>query len=368
VSIISDCWVSFQASLFPNLCSCEQEPLTNKLKDFLDIVETINIGKHVPIYDGRWMGRRRISRGSIARAFIAKAVYDLPTTDLLIEMLRLQPSLRKVCGFERQQDIPSPATFSRAFKELAETNLGDRVLAAMVKEHVGDKIILHQSTDATEIDAREKGVARKPKDEATAKHSKKRGRPNKGEARAPKEPTRIQRQLTQTPQQAISELPKACNWGTKTNSQGHKHTWKGYKSHISWADDNIPLAVITTSAAVHDSQVAIPLMRTAAQQVKIVYDLMDAAYQAEAIRVASQDLGHVPIIDPKPKNGAIAWFSPAECERYKERTTAERGNSRLKDEFGGRHVRVRGHAKVHLHIMFGIMALFADQILKPFTC
>ena len=78
-------------------------------------------------------------------------------------------------------------------------------------------------------------------------------------------------------------------------------------------------------------------------------------------------LNHVSIIDPKRHNGAVTWFSPAECERYKERTTAERGNSRLKDEFGGRHVRVRGHAKVHMHVLFGLIALFADQILKPIT-
>jgi IS5 family transposase len=340
--------------------------LTQKLKMLLDTLETIDIGKHVPMYAG-WMGRRRISRASIARAFIAKSVYDLPTTDLLIEMLRLQPTLRKVCGFQTQRDIPSPATFSRAFAEFTKASLGDGVLAAMVKKHVGDQVVLHASTDATEIDAREKGVARKPKDVATAKPSKRHGPPRKGEVREAKEPTRIQRQLKQTIEQAVAELPKACDWGTKTNSQGRKHTWKGYKSHITWADDNLPLSVITTSASVHDSQVAIPLMRTAARGARIVYDLMDAAYEAEAIRTASQDLGHVPIINPKPHNGAIAWFFPAECERYKERTTAERGNSRLKDEFGARHVRVRGHAKVHMHIMFGIIALFADQILKPIT-
>ena len=115
----------------------------------------------------------------------------------------------------------------------------------------------------------------------------------------------------------------------------------------------------------HDSQVAIPLIRMTLGVV-IVYDLMDAAYRAEAIETASRDEGHVPIIDPKPGNGAIRWFAPAECERYKERTTAERGNSRLKDEFGARHVRVRGHPKVHMHVMFGLIALFADQILKPF--
>ena len=55
--------------------------------------------------------------------------------------------------------------------------------------------------------------------------------------------------------------------------------------------------------------------------------------------------------------------SSAEDIRYNERTTVERVNARLKDEFGGRMVRVRGNAKV-IHLMFGIVALAADQILR----
>ena len=42
----------------------------------------------------------------------------------------------------------------------------------------------------------------------------------------------------------------------------------------------------------------------------------------------------------------------------------ERVNARLKDEFGGRQIRVRGAAKVMAHLMFGVLALTADQILK----
>ena len=44
---------------------------------------------------------------------------------------------------------------------------------------------------------------------------------------------------------------------------------------------------------------------------------------------------------------------------------AERGDllARLKEEFGGRSVRVRGHAKVMCHLMFGILVLAASQLL-----
>lgn len=366
MSIISRTWVAFQASLFPNLCSCEKEHLTEKTKGFLDVLETVDIDKHLP-RGGAWTGRALIDRRSIARAFLAKSFYDLATTDLLIEMLRLQPTLRKICGFERVKDVPSPATFSRAFREFAVNGFGDRLLAALVTEYVGEQMVMHESTDSTEIDAREKAKS-KPKEAIPAEPKRKRGRPKKGEECPPKEPTGVARQANQTAKEALAELPRECNWGAKTNSQGKKHCWKGYKTHISWADDNIPLKAVTTSASVHDSLVAIPLMRTlAAENVAVLYDLMDAAYDAEAIAVASRDLGHVPIIDPNPAHKREP-LHPLHEERYKKRTTAERGNSRLKDQFGGRHVRVRGNAKVHMHVMWGLIALFADQILKPIVC
>jgi len=49
--------------------------------------------------------------------------------------------------------------------------------------------------------------------------------------------------------------------------------------------------------------------------------------------------------------------------RYNERTAVS-GKRALEDEFGGRMVRVRGNAKVMCHLMFGIVALAADQILR----
>ena len=135
----------------------------------------------------------------------------------------------------------------------------------------------------------------------------------------------------------------------------------------------MPLGCFTSSASLHDSQVAIPLMKRLATSVVSCYDLMDSAYDAESIHKVSESLGHVPIIDKNPRRGkkqsvgqlSCYTFVPAESIRYKERSNAERGNSRLKDSFGLRFVRVRGHDKVHLHIMFGIIALFADQLLKP---
>lgn len=56
--------------------------------------------------------------------------------------------------------------------------------------------------------------------------------------------------------------------------------WKGYKTHMDTADGGLPVNVLTTSASLHDSQVAIPMMRTSAERVTSLYDLMDSAYDA----------------------------------------------------------------------------------------
>jgi hypothetical protein len=49
---------------------------------------------------------------------------------------------------------------------------------------------------------------------------------------------------------------------------------------------------------------------------------------------------------------------------YDFRTMVERVNGRLKDEFGGRFVHVRGAIKVKCHLMFGILVLAVDQIFR----
>jgi hypothetical protein len=161
-------------------------------------------------------------------------------------------------------------------------------------------------------------------------------------------------------------------------SQGHEQHWRGYKLHIDVADGQIPISAVLTSASTHDSQVAIPLMTLTSERVVHLYELMDSAYDADAIAAHSRELNHVPIIAPHPRRGTkkpsqlpkalpptptpeLSW---AERDRFKERTMSERVNARLKDEFGAKHLRVRGAVKVMAHLMFGVLALTVDQWLR----
>ncbi len=97
-------------------------------------------------------------------------------------------------------------------------------------------------------------------------------------------------------------------------------------------------------------------------------DALTLDIDAEIIRTHSQSLGHVPWIDVNHRQKSdTREFLPHEAQRYKERSTAERANSRLKDEFGALTLLVRGHAKVMTHLMFGVIALTVDQLIRFVT-
>ena len=367
-----------QGCLFPAL---EQQlgPLTDKLRQLIAVLELVQIEAMVGSWHGG-VGRPARHQRAIARAFVAKAVYNLSDTRQLLDRLANDVSLRRICGWSRRSEIPHESQFSRAFASFAASELPQRLHAALIEATQKERIVGHISRDSTEIEAREKPV---PALVATApaKEIRKRGRPKKGEQPPPPEPTRLERQAGMTLEQMLDDLPRDCNVGTKKNSKGYKESWIGYKLHLDVADGQIPISCILTSASLHDSQAAIPLALTTAQRVTSLYDLSDSAYDAPPIHGRIRSLGHIPIIDANPRRDAdrktelqaeaqrqkLLNFTYAEDVRYRERTTVERVNARLKDEFGGRTVRVRGHAKVMCHLMFGIVALAADQILRLIT-
>ena len=217
--------------------------------------------------------------------------------------------------------------------------------------------------------------------EPPAQPKRKRGRPRKGELRPVEPPRRIERQLGMTVPAMLKDLPQHCDVGTKRNAKGHQESWIGYKLHIDTPDGAIPIRCVLTAASVHDSQVAIPLATMTAAKVTNLYDLMDSAYDAAAIKHHSRSLNHVPIIDVNPratpglrqelaqeaKRQRRVGHRLAEDIRYGERSTAERVNGGLKDNHGGRTVGVRGAAKVMCHLMFGVLSFTALQLLRPVT-
>jgi hypothetical protein len=327
-------------------------------------------------------GRPAKDRAALATAFMAKAVMNLATTRDLIGRLRVDEALRRFCGWSSAQSLPHESKFSRAFAEFAETELAQQLHEAVISATQKDRLIGHIARDSTAIPVRErypetqKQRAAKP---TRNKKGRKRGpRPGFARAKASDRGTRIQRQRHQKLDRMLNDLPRQCDLGTKTNSQGHPQNWRGFKLHLDVADGQVPISAVLTSASVHDSQVAIPLMTMTSARVTHLYELMDSAYDADSIAAHSRQLNHVPIIRPHPRRGTkkpsqmqkvfpdkptpqLTW---AQQERFKTRTMSERVNARLKDEFGASQIRVRGAAKVMAHLMFGVLALTVDQWLR----
>jgi transposase len=374
---LSQYWFRIQSSLFPWL---EEElgEMTEKEQKLVTTLELIRIERFT-VYSRSLRGRPPKERAAVARAFVAKAVYNMPTTRVLLDRLGCDKKLRRICGWEQKSEIPSESTFSRAFVEFSESQLPACVHQALISENLSEDIVSHISRDATEIEAREK-PAKGTKVEAESddkRPKRKKGRSKKGEELI-KEPTRLERQRFMTLEEMLADLPRKCDVGTKTNSKGLKESWIGFKFHLDAADGQIPISCILTSASTHESQVALPLATMTSQRVTNLYDLMDSSYDAPIIRERSKSLGHVPIIDINPRRNTklkaelkaearrleLLHFELPEDRRYKERTNVERVYARLKDEFGGRMIRVRGWAKVMTHLMFGILALTADQLMR----
>ena len=91
---------------------------------------------------------------------------------------------------------------------------------------------------------------------------------------------------------------------------------------------------------------------------------MDATYRSGQLREHSQSLGHVPLINHKPRKEEKIEFNPAQAIRSRQGTRAERSNARLKDELGASPILVKGAVKVMSHLMFGVLALAADPPMR----
>ena len=352
--------------------------LSEKAQLLVAVMTVVPVQPYLPS-KGRWNGRPAKDRQALATAFIAKAVYGLSQTSELLDRLRNDRQLLRLCGWNNPDQLPHESTFSRAFEEFARTQLPQRLHEAVIAKTQKDRLIGHIARDSTAIEARER-YPDQPQPLPQKKRYKRGPKAKRSTPRSPRNHIEDQRQMKQ--EDILAELPRDCSLGVKKSSKGHLSYWRGYKLHLDVADGDIPISALLTAAKLHDSQVAVPLMNITSQRVTYLYDLMDAAYDAHAIRDHSVSLNHKPIIDPvqryrivapkmgaqktkKPKREPIpSELSPAERIRFRQRTSVERVNSRLKDHFGARSIHYRGADKIMAHLMFSVLALTVDQWLK----
>ena len=227
---------------------------------------------------------------------------------MLVEQLKGNATLRYLCGWDGRNQVPSESTFSRAFTAFAVSGAVTEVHSLLVRDSHQEKVVGHCAKDATAVHAREHHCRTHDK---PLKQKRKRGRRPKGApAPEPIKPRRVELQASRTLQANLCDLPKGCDWGIKKNSQGKCEQWKGYKLHADYSDAGVPL------------------------------------------------------IDPNPRGGNPIPFAPAQAARYSLRTTAERGFSELKDNYGLENIRVKGHWKVFCHVMFSVLALTSKTLFN----
>jgi transposase len=383
ISTLSKIWLkvtNLESSLFPllkeklrleELSSKEQKLI--KILDFAEIEQficdthTTNISK---------------DREQIARAFIAKSVYNMQTTRDLIDRLQIDRTLRILCGWRYKTDIPSESKFSRVFKELSDLNIAQKTHEKFVKEYLSQKTFFYNATDATKIPLREKAV----KVEKVKKVKHKAGRPKKGETREPIKLSKLELQKDmQTVEEMLTLVSTECGVGIKQNSKGNREVWIGGKLHISAVDGDIPITAFYSGANVHDSSVALPLILETSKRVNYLYDLQDAGYDADIIREFSIKYNHRPIIDINPKNSQVLrdkiqliedekkkfeYFGltqSSDTHHYNQRSMVERVNKYLKDDFGCDKIYYQGANKVASVLAFGILSICIHQSLKLVT-
>jgi hypothetical protein len=103
---LSQTWLNIQSSLFPWL-SEELSPLTEKQQELVTTLEVVRIEEFIYFSRG-FPGRPPQDRTAIdRRAFVAKTIYNLPTT----HRLETDSALRRICGWARKNDVPDEWTF-----------------------------------------------------------------------------------------------------------------------------------------------------------------------------------------------------------------------------------------------------------------
>jgi len=372
--------LNLETTLFPALKEeLRLEELSTKEAKLIKILDFAEIEKNITIVKITNTPR---DREEVARAFIAKSVYNLQTTRDLIDRLHIDRTLRMLCGWRYKTDIPSESKFSRVFKELSYLKIAEKTHEKFVKEYLSNELFFYNATDATKVPLREKPV----KVEKEKPKPKKRGRPKKGEIREPIKPTILKQQIEmKTIEEKLSLVSTDCGVGVKQNSKGNREVWIGGKLHISAVDGDIPITAFYSGANVHDSSVALPLIEETSNRVNYLYDLQDAGYDADIIREFSENLGHRPIIDINPKNSKalkekielikhekesfkfINQHQSLDKEHYNQRSMVERVNKYLKDDFGCDKIYYQGATKVASVLAFGILSVCIHQSLKLVT-
>jgi len=146
-----------QGVLFPAL---EEQlgPLTDKQRQLVAVLELVQIESLVGPWQGG-VGRPARHERAIARAFVAKAVYNMSHTGSYWIGCTTTLRWRRICGWESRREIPHESQFfARLLPASPRPSYPQRLHAALIEATQKERLVGHISRDSTEIESREKPV------------------------------------------------------------------------------------------------------------------------------------------------------------------------------------------------------------------
>lgn len=312
------------------------------------------------VFEENIFGRRGYRLVDILAVRAVMLFFKQNNIRMAIEFINGNPNIRGIIGLSR---IPSESVISRRTKDLFDAIDVDSMHKTIVSEFYSSRLACNLSIDSTPIDAREKPIARETPEKM------KRGRKKKGsdEEREYKERIAEEKRIEELAKhgdvrQFLETLEDKCSVTGKKNSKGHMQWRIGYKVHLAVDDSGIPVSFFVSGASVHDSRVAIPLLRLAMERCTFLYSIMDGGYSSKNIASFAKELGVVPVIDFKAdRNGEKPEMDQAKKIRYKARTTVERTNSELKNCFLPPKLYSRGRYSL-LDLQFSVLLLTIKKI------
>ena len=177
-------WSHIQRRLFPVLQE-EVGELTETDDQFVQVVGLLPLGSFWSLTDGaEWAVHPRPGPGWSTLTLPKRSISFPPRGSCWTCSKPARRCDASVAGKAPATFLPNRPSLAPSLL-LAPVNLPQKLHEALVKKHLGTKLVGHVSRDATAIDAREKPTPKPPTPPAAPK---KRGRPAKGQERPPAPP------------------------------------------------------------------------------------------------------------------------------------------------------------------------------------
>jgi hypothetical protein len=191
-------------------------------QDLVKVLEMARIEALVPHCLGS-VGRPPAERAALARALVAKAVFNITAATTLIERVTTDKILRPLCGWKQANEIPSEATFSRAFAEFAARRSAVTVARSLDRanpqEPAGGTYLAGQHGDRGAGETTEAGRGGEAEIQAWAPAQEPALAKAGGEQLPEKEARRLERQPGMSLEAMLADLPRHCAVGTKHNAK-----------------------------------------------------------------------------------------------------------------------------------------------------